>query len=262
MVIQLCKSDRIEDWQEYLQAQVQDHPTWRSFLHIRTQEIDPLKPICVGYWEGGNSLPNANELIGSGTISDLLKLVDNSKSNNILSQHGGIKARRPNESIRIRYTVHIRNIDDESEEDTSYDCSSSPPSRQKEQPSRRQRVPKEVPKSEDSDIEEETSSVVDSDQETEDISIVKRETNILPTPPIRPSQTLRPVTPAHPALGRKRSLTILSPECISTRTTRELKKTRSATALAETADKTEITSLEDSGDITDNYFELGFQFLN
>lgn len=97
--------------------------------------------------------------------------------------------------------------------------------------------------SEDSDIVEETSSVVDLDQETEDISIVKLETNILPTHPIRPSQTLRPVNPVHPALGHKRSLTIISPEHISTRTTRELKMTRSATAQAETADKTEIPSL-------------------
>ena len=152
MVIQLCKSDRIEDWQEYLQAQAQDHPAWRSFAHIRTKEFDPPKPICVEYWEGGNSLSNINEAIGSGTISNLLKLVDNPKDNNILSQHSRIKARRPNESIRIGYTVHIRNIDYESEEDTSIDFSSLLPSRQKEQPSRHQRSSKEVPKSQDSDI--------------------------------------------------------------------------------------------------------------
>jgi len=37
--------------------------------------------------------------------------------NTILSQHGGAKGRRPNESIRIGYTVHIRNIGNGSEED-------------------------------------------------------------------------------------------------------------------------------------------------
>ena len=103
MIIQHCKSDHIENWQDYLQGKVADHPAWRSFPQIGTPEIDPSKPICVGYWEGGNSLPNANELIGSGTIADLLKLVDNPKSNTVLShcQPGGNKGRRPNESIRI-----------------------------------------------------------------------------------------------------------------------------------------------------------------
>ena len=93
IIIYLSKSDRIGDWQEYLRAQVCNHPTWRSYPDIRTQEIDQQKPICVGYWEGGNSLPNANELSGSSTISDLLKLVDNPKSNTIPSQLSGTKTR-------------------------------------------------------------------------------------------------------------------------------------------------------------------------
>lgn len=100
-------------------------------------------------------------------------MVDNLKSNNLQSQHSKIKARRPNNSICIGYIVHIRYICDKYEEDTSHDSSSLPPSRQNEQPSRRQRVPKEVPKSEDSDIEEEASSAINSDQETEDISFIK-----------------------------------------------------------------------------------------
>jgi len=107
MIIYLSKSDQIINWHDYLRAQVCDHPAWRSYPHIRTPEIDPQKPICVGYWEGGNLLPNANELIGGGTIVDLLKLVDNPKSNSILTQHSMAKARRSNESIRIGYTVHI-----------------------------------------------------------------------------------------------------------------------------------------------------------
>ncbi|RPA91875.1 hypothetical protein L873DRAFT_260235 [Choiromyces venosus 120613-1] len=91
MIIQLLKSDRVDNWQEYLRAQVQDHPAWKSFPNIKSQEIDPHKPICVGYWEGGNSLPNANELVGGGTIVDLLKLVDNPKTTIMLPQHGGNK---------------------------------------------------------------------------------------------------------------------------------------------------------------------------
>jgi len=72
-IIQQCKSDRVKDWQEYLQAQVRDNPALRSFPQIRTPEIDPLKPICVGYCEGGNLLPNTNDLIGTGRIAESLK---------------------------------------------------------------------------------------------------------------------------------------------------------------------------------------------
>ena len=113
MNIQLCKSDRIKNWQEYLQVQVQDYLAWWLFPQIRTHEMDSSKPFCVGYREGGNTLPKTNELIESGTVVDLLNLVDNPKSNTVLSQPGGIKGRRPNESIWIRYTVHIRNISDD-----------------------------------------------------------------------------------------------------------------------------------------------------
>jgi len=99
MIIYLSKSDPIVDWQDYLRVQVFDHSASRSYPHIRIQEIDPQMPMWVGYWEGGNSLPNANELIGGGgTTVDLLKLVDNSKSNSIFIQHSMVKARRPNES--------------------------------------------------------------------------------------------------------------------------------------------------------------------
>ncbi|KAG0128325.1 hypothetical protein HOY82DRAFT_541339 [Tuber indicum] len=131
MIIQLLKSDRVENWQEYLQCQVQDHPAWKSFPNIKTLEIDPRKPICVGYWEGGNSLPNANELIGSGSIAELLNLVENSKSSIILPQHGGNKGRIASESIRVGYTVHIWIIGDESDDEAVEDnvllVASSPP---------------------------------------------------------------------------------------------------------------------------------------
>jgi len=48
MIIQLQKLDRVDDWQEYLHIQVQDHPALKSFPNVRTQEIDPNKPICIG----------------------------------------------------------------------------------------------------------------------------------------------------------------------------------------------------------------------
>ena len=206
MIIQLCKFDRIENWQKYLQEQVADHPAWQLFPEIRTREIDPSKPICVGYWEGGNSLPNANELIGSGTIANLLKLVDNPKSNTMLSQPGGNKGRRPNESIRTGYTVHIRNIGDKLEDDTNENIDSSPPT-QKERPVCRKQHSK-APKLEESRIEEEViSSEMDSDSQDESLSLVGREgststLSVLPTS--SSTQTLRPSTPSHSGLGRKR----------------------------------------------------------
>ena len=78
-LIQLSKVDHIPDWQQYLQQQVQEHPAWKSYPNIKSFEIDSHKPICVGFWEGGNTLPNANELTGSGIIEDLLLLVENPK---------------------------------------------------------------------------------------------------------------------------------------------------------------------------------------
>ena len=265
MIIQLYKSDRIENWQEYLQVQVQDHPAWWSFPPIRTQEIDPSKLICVGYWEGGNTLPNANQLIGNGSIVDLLKLVDNPKSNTILSQHGGIKARRPNESIRVGYTVHIRNVGNDSEEDSNANRGSSPSTSSKEIPptrwKRHQKVSKLEPFEDSEAKKEDVSSASNSDSEDARLALVKQERNILPIRPTPFTQTLRPSTPAQ-ALGGKQSLTILSPERISLRTTIKLKKTRSATALAIVTPGDTLLQEGDDGDKTDNDFELGFQFLN
>ena len=129
-----------------------------------------------------------------------------------------------------------------------------------------------APKLVNSEIEKEViSSEMDSDSQDESLSLVKQEKNtstlsVLPTS--SSTQTLRPSTPSHSALGRKRTLTIRAPERISTWTTRELKRSRSASALAKAsipADDNlahDITPDVDPCDKTDNDFELGFQFLN
>jgi len=127
-----------------------------------------------------------------------------------------------------------------------------------------------------SNEENNTSSSEDSNSADENRPVLKQEQNVLP---IRPaSQAFRPSTPAH-SLGQKRSLTILSPQGISTRTTRELKKSRSAAALSTATSTTIFTPTmaqqpnsqqqhqntardSDTGDTTDNDLELGFQFLN
>jgi len=80
MINHYNKFDRISDWQIYLQQEVLVHPAWRSYPKIKDLEINPHTAICVGYWEGGNTQPAANELLGSGSISDLLWVVKNPKT--------------------------------------------------------------------------------------------------------------------------------------------------------------------------------------
>lgn len=109
-----------------MQQQIQEHPAWKSYPNIKSFKIDPHKPICVGLWEGGNTLPNANELTGSGIIADLLQLVENPKSgpgstNMDSASRGG---RITTESIKIAYTVHIRTIGDCSDEESEADLAS------------------------------------------------------------------------------------------------------------------------------------------
>ena len=185
--------------------------------------------------------------------------MDNPKTNPILSQHSGAKGRRPSESIRIGYTVHIRNVGDESEEDVDINnnLSSSPSLPHPKRPIRRQKSLHETSKIEKGA----SSSSSDFPSNDEGLPQLKEERNILPIGLSRPAQALRPATPAHPVLSCKRSLAILSPEQISTRTTRELKKTRSATALAESTG-TRIEQEDTAGELTDNDLKLGFQFLN
>jgi len=55
------------------------------------------------------------------------------------------------------------------------------------------------------------------------IKRAKNQPPILSSPPITHGSVVRLSTPAYCTLGRKRSLTILSPQQISTRSTRELK---------------------------------------
>ncbi|KAG0128326.1 hypothetical protein HOY82DRAFT_541340 [Tuber indicum] len=80
-------------------------------------------------------------------------------------------------------------------------------------------------------------------------------------------QTLRPTTPAaQQSLSCKRSLTILSHEQISTRTTPELRKTQSTSGplkfaspiSQESASETGDNIVNDGDDATDNDLELGF----
>ncbi|KAG0643603.1 hypothetical protein HOY80DRAFT_1087685 [Tuber brumale] len=114
MIKQYNKSDSVSDWQQYLHEEVLTHPAWRSYLKIKDFEINPHIPTCVGYWEGGNIQPAANELLGPDTIADLLRLVKNPKVMNssnrsITTGKGGNVSSEP---IKIAYTIHIQFRDD------------------------------------------------------------------------------------------------------------------------------------------------------
>jgi len=270
-LIQLSKVDRIPDWQQYLQQQIQEHPAWKSYPNIKSFEIDPDKPICVGFWEGGNTLPNANELTGSGIIADLLRLVENPKSGSGSTNMSSVSrgGRKTTESIKMAYTVHIRTIGDCSDEESEADLAShsslediltdihlpskSSTTHQRTSSSNKQshfshstlrsqnsisslinsshhglpstHTPIVETLLSDIPIQETTTKVVleISDHESDSpSSSTLHQPNSL-------SLSSRPSTPKNRSslIGRKRSLTLLSPQNISTQSTQELKKPRS-----------------------------------
>ncbi|KAG0137920.1 hypothetical protein HOY82DRAFT_597186 [Tuber indicum] len=195
-----------------------------------------------------------------GSIAELLKLVENPKSSIILPQHGGNKGRKASESIRVGYTVHIRIIGDESDDDAVEDnvllVASSPPPPPPPPPAESTRVRRGQSSSSPAS-EEDNTTAQESKQEKR---LARRDTQ----------QPLRPTTPtAQQSLSHKRSLTILSPEQISTRTTRELNKTQSTSGplkftspiSQESASETGDNIVNDGDDATDNDLELGFQFI-
>ena len=76
------RTERIADWQQYLNDLVLQHPAWLSYPNIKTLELHSRLPICVGFWDdmtiGIGS--NANILENSGIISDLLDLTESPKT--------------------------------------------------------------------------------------------------------------------------------------------------------------------------------------
>jgi len=53
---------QIPDWQQYLKNLVLQHTAWLSYPNIKSYELHPRLPICVGYWDGTTTgiAPNAN----------------------------------------------------------------------------------------------------------------------------------------------------------------------------------------------------------
>ena len=100
------------------------HPACLSYPNIKSFELHPRLPICLGYWDGTTTCiaPNANPLDNSGIIMDLLRLTDNPKGSLLSQTHlTTLKSSRPISSIlRMAITVHIHPIGEDSEnEDNS-----------------------------------------------------------------------------------------------------------------------------------------------
>ena len=78
---EFIRTEQVPNWQQYLKNIVLQHSAWLSYPNIKSFELYPLLPICVGFWDGTTSgvAPNANPLQNSWVIGDLLRLTDNPK---------------------------------------------------------------------------------------------------------------------------------------------------------------------------------------
>ena len=123
-LLNFTRSERIPNWQLYLKNLVLQHPVWLSYPNIKTMELHPRLPICVGFWDGTTTGigPNANILQNSGLISDLLRLTDCPQVSNLtqttLTPSKG--SRSVSSILRMAITIHIRPIGDDSEDEENH----------------------------------------------------------------------------------------------------------------------------------------------
>ena len=252
-ILHFIRTEHVPDWQHYLTNQVLHHPAWTTYPNIKQYMIDPDHPICVGFWEGNSNTPNANTLIGSGAISDLLRLTENPKNLAGTQQIPSVRgSHRTQTTFRIAYTVFIRRIgivySDEEE------ASAKPVGGIKQETELKPLVNrtgrcKTASKQPPSDSSESDSEV-----------IICNSTDALPTTPLPPPQIPPTHTPTSSVLApskvsRKRSLTLMSPQNITTRCTREIKKI----AFVEPRDLD--AGSVDTGSSTELDTDSGFQFL-
>ena len=246
-VIKFNKADVIANWQEYLVSEVLSHPAWKSFPNGQQYEIDPKRGVCVGFWEA-SGIPNANMMEGSGSIANLLEMCENPRlqeKNLTATTSGTGKGGRssPVLSIRMAYTVHIRIINDSSSEDhlageesTEYDELEASTLSEREAYhlfqdqylSEEKETLEVVPTISRKGKEKQTLATIDHDQSISAITsrpITPLNSRSQPTNDSLVPDPQSISTSAGPPL-RKRSLTLLSPDKITTMSTRQTKKTR------------------------------------
>ncbi|RPB03861.1 hypothetical protein L873DRAFT_1841029 [Choiromyces venosus 120613-1] len=219
-IMHFLRSKLIPDWQHYLTNQVLQHPTWTTYPNIKQYIIDSDHPICVGYWEGNSNTPNANALVGGGTIADLLHLTENPKNLAGTQQPPSRRSGRTTTTFHIAYTVFIRRIgmvysDKELELSEAIvdgqEIKKELTEKRLQKPFHRRIQPQQLPSSSPEDSDSESKHVT---QSTQDI--------ILSVPPPSQLPVSRLSTPISNTLHatsvlHKRSLTMLSPEKVSTR---------------------------------------------
>ena len=61
-LVEFIRTEHIPNWQQYLKNIVLQHPAWLAYPNIKSFELHPQLPICVGFWDGTTTgvAPNAN----------------------------------------------------------------------------------------------------------------------------------------------------------------------------------------------------------
>ncbi|RPA90431.1 hypothetical protein L873DRAFT_1848822 [Choiromyces venosus 120613-1] len=189
-------------------------------MHFLQSELVPDWQDYLTNQEGNSNTPNANALVGGGTIADLLHLTENPKNLAGTQQPPSRGSGRTTTTFRIAYTVFIHHIgmvysDEELELSEAIvdgqEIKKELTEKRLQKPFHRRIQPQQLPFSSPEDSDSESKHVT---QSTQDI--------ILSVPP--PSQlpvSRQPSTPISNTLhamsvSRKRSLTMLSPEKVST----------------------------------------------
>ena len=259
-LVDFIRTEHVSHWQLYLKNIVLQHPTWLSYPNIKSFELHPRLPICVGFWDGTTTgvAPNANPLQNSGLISDLLRLTDNPKGLTLAqTQLSGTKSSKViGPILRMAITVHIRPLGEDSEDEDhnvqlcikQEDSSSlskhislstntiqSLPSPKTEQLKAVSVTDKTFSNLPSQNFEHNTASPTGSttQEDTPPLSYLPASALLLSTHVLSPSKSSnrfpeRPATPTttrhtRSNIARKRSLTLLSPQQISIRSTCEPK---------------------------------------
>ena len=288
-LVEFIRTEQVPNWQQYLKNIVLQHPAWLSYPNIKSFELHPRLPICVGFWDGTTSgvAPNANPLQNSGVIGDLLRLTDNPKGLSLTqTQLSNIKSSKAiGPILRMAITVHIRPIGEDSDdehnniqlrikqEDSSSLLDSQSLSTKQNEILTSHRTNSQIPTS----ISDPTPPILPSQNSANNTTSPTGSTTQEDTPPPSyiPSTQLsssthalsapestnrfpeRPATPTtycctRSTFAKKRSLTLFSPEQISIRSPRELKRKSSNQNTIATSESIPVAIIANESSILSN----------
>ena len=288
-LVTFTRTERIPNWHQYLKNLVLQHPAWLSYPNIKTMELHPRLPICVSFWDGTTTgiAPNANVLPDSGLISDLLRLTDCPRVSNFtqttLTSSKG--SRSISSILRMAITIHIRPIGEDSKDEENHSQLLIKNESQKNLPltsplstnekalaltstinisSTKQSSSSETihTKSDTGNKSEMSTHSSTTQEDTPPPSYLRSHntsTSVSCTSYIsinfKPNRPTTPITNTNTPsiIGRKRSLTLLSPQKLSTRSSRDLKR-KSSGKIGESIQSLTQES-ENPNHITERYIE-------